>query len=315
MGTQDIQLSKLVDPSKPKNILTAAQDIFLHHYPRKQFSIVKKCFSLISELFEGRFPGYRRCNTDYHNFSHTLDTFLATGRLLDGYNLEAAPLAAPLAAELLLAALFHDTGYIQEEWDVEGTGAKYTVEHVQRGIVFLKKHCEIFDIKPESAEIISRIILCTDMSVDISGIPFPSSEERAAGMILGTADLLGQMADRVYLEKLLFLYYEFKEAGIGDYKTEYDLISRNIDFYEMVKKRFDNELKEMYRYARHHFRERFSVDNNLYIQSIDRHIAYLRKILEDDTSNWRSKLKRGSWIQQGTDDSVTKENRSGEKQG
>jgi hypothetical protein len=313
MGTQDIQLSQLVDASKPKNILTAIQDIFLHHYPRRQFSIVKKCFSLISELFEGKFPGYRKCNTEYHDFNHTLDTFLATGRLLDGYNLEGAPITPPRAAELLLAALFHDTGYIQDEWDVEGTGAKYTAEHVERGIVFLKKHCEIFDIQPESAEIISRIILCTDMSVDISGIPFPSSEERVAGMMLGTADLLGQMADRVYLEKLLFLYYEFKEAGIGDYKTEYDLISRNIDFYETTKKRFNTDLKEMYRYARYHFKERFSVDKNLYIQSIDRHIAYLRKILEDDTSNWRSKLKRGNWIQKGTADNVTRGNHSGEK--
>lgn len=313
MGTQDIQLSQLVDASKPRNILTAVQDIFLYHYPRRQFSIVKKCFSLISQLFEGKFPGYRRCNTEYHNFNHTLDTFLATGRLLDGYNIDSAPIAPSLAAELLLAALFHDTGYIQEEWDVEGTGAKYTAEHVQRGIVFLKKHCKTFGIQPESAEIISRIILCTDMSVDISSIPFPSSEERGAGMILGTADLLGQMADRVYLEKLLFLYYEFKEAGIGDYETEYDLISRNIDFYEMVKRRFDNELKEMYRYARHHFKERFSFDYNLYIQSIDRHIAYLRKILEDDTSNWRSKLKRGNWIHKGNAESMTERNRSGEK--
>ena len=31
------------------------------------------------------------------------------------------------------------------------------------------------------------------------------------------ADLVGQMSDRAYLEKLLFLYYEFKEAGFPGY--------------------------------------------------------------------------------------------------
>ena len=31
--------------------------------------------------------------------------------------------------------------------------------------------------------------------------------------MLGTADLIGQMADRYYLEKLLLLYEEFSEAG------------------------------------------------------------------------------------------------------
>jgi hypothetical protein len=293
----DLQLSRLVDTSNPKNVLREVKSIFSYHYPPRHFVEVRRCYTLIVDLFQGRFPGYRVCNTEYHDLNHTIDVFLATARLLDGYNLKKDKGISPsFAINLLNAALFHDTGYIQEDWDKEGTGAKYTMEHVERSIIFLARHSEAFRISPEAVVSISQMIACTNLSVRIDEMNFISKEEEIAGKILGTADLLGQMADRVYLEKLLFLYYEFKEAGIGGYETEYDIVIKNVDFYEMTKKRFHNELMKMYRYALYHFRERFNIDKNLYLQAINRHITYLKKIIQDDRTNFRQKLKRGSWV-------------------
>jgi len=42
-----------------------------------------------------------------------------------------------------------------------------------------------------------------------------------------------------------------------------------------------------------YFRERYGVNRNLYIVAIDLQIAYLDKILSDEASNFRHKLKRG----------------------
>ena len=291
-----MQLSGLIDTSKPKNVLGEVRRIFSYHYPQKHFSEVVKCYTLIVDLFQGRFPGYKACNTEYHNLSHTLDALLATSRLIDGYFIKREKMSLPLTLNLLKAALLHDTGYIQEEWDTDGTGAKYTTNHVERSISFLVKHGDFFAIDKGDVAVISRIINSTGLSVDMTAIPFESKHEEIAGTMLGTADLLGQMSDRVYLEKLLFLYYEFKEAGIQGFNTEFDIIRKTVDFYELAKSKFKNDYVSMYRYAKYHFKERFDVDKNLYIRAINRHITYLKKIISDDTTNFRHKLKRAPWV-------------------
>ena len=52
----------------------------------------------------------------------------------------------------------------------------------------------------------SHIIMCTDLSFSLAEIPFNSEEVRIMGKVLGTADLVAQMADRNYLEKLPLLF-------------------------------------------------------------------------------------------------------------
>lgn len=296
MSEKDVQLSQLIDNSDPKNVIREVFRIFSCHYPKKYFPPVRKCFRLALKLFQGRFTGYQACNTEYHNLSHTLDALLCATRILDGYNIVEGVIPASVAVNLMRAALLHDCGYIQEDWDTEGTGAKYTSNHVERSVDFLMKHKSILGITDSDGEQMSWIIKSTGISVNMDSIPFSSPEGKIAGTILGTADLLGQMADRVYLEKLLFLYYEFREAGIRGFNTEYDIIRKTVDFYEVTRKKFEDDYMQMYQYVKYHFKERFDIDRNLYVEAIDRHIAYLRKIIADDTSNFRHKLKRATWV-------------------
>jgi hypothetical protein len=115
--------------------------------------------------------------------------------------------------------------------------------------------------------------------------------------MLGTADLMGQMADRTYLEKLLFLYYEFKEGGIMGYADELDLLKKTMDFYDMTQKRFTNVLGGMNKYMRYHFKARWNLDKDLYMEAVNNHIHYLEFILENHEKDYRGHLKRGGMVE------------------
>ncbi len=290
---KDIQLAQILDSKDPERIIEEVLRIFYFHYAEDASLRIRLAFEQVKSLFAGEFPGYRECLSEYHDFQHTLDVLLASARLLDGYNIENVFLPEDLAVQLLLAALLHDTGYIQEEWDTEGTGAKYSRQHEERSIVFLRHHHEIFEVEERELEPIIRFIQSTDLKMDFSAIPFASAQERSAGAMLGSADLLGQMSDRAYLEKLLFLYYEFREAGIPGYRTEFDILRKTRDFYTAIKQRLRDTYLHMFELAHLHFRERYEVNRNLYIVAIDRQMSYLDNVIADSTTNFRHKLRRG----------------------
>jgi hypothetical protein len=290
---KDVQLSQLVDTRDPEKVIEEVLRIFYYHYSEDSALRVRLAFSQVRSLFLGEFPGYRECLAEYHDFNHTMSVLLASARLLDGYNIERVFLPEELAIQLLLAALLHDTGYIQEDWDTEGTGAKYSPQHEQRSVEFLERHAGVFEIEEPEIEPIIRLIQSTDLKTDFAKIAFPSEEEQDSGAILGSADILGQMSDRAYLEKLLFLYHEFREAGIPGYDTEFDILKKTRDFYEAVKGRLRDTYLHVFELAHHHFRERYEVNQNLYIVAVDRQMAYLDKIIGDQSTNFRHKLKRG----------------------
>ena len=274
-------------------VLAETLRIYALHSPSAGCQKLRDRQALIESLYAGRFPGYRRCLVEYHDLRHTMDVLLASARLLDGYNLEGTPLPPGLACDLLAAALLHDTGYVQEEWDTAGTGAKYTRNHEQRSVEFARRNAAAFGVQERSLGGIARMIQATDLKLDFAAIPYTSDDERAAGAILASADLLGQMADRDYLEKLLFLYYEFREAGIPGNDTEFDILRKTRGFYESTRKRLEVTLSGMHRLARLHFHERYGVDSNLYLVAIERQMAYLDAIIADSTTNFRHKLHRG----------------------
>lgn len=289
---ENLRLSQILNTKNSSDVYEYVKSIFIDNYSQKAFESINKAFYLTMDLYEGRYPGYKECNTQYHNFNHIMDVYLATVRLLDGYNYINKSLSVNIATNLMIASLLHDAGYIQEDWDNTGTGAKYTERHVERSKNFVDKEYERFGLSKEDIKAIKNMISLTDLSTKHKN-EFSSNEERVASYILGTADIIGQMADREYLERLLFLYYEFKEAGIEEYTTEFDILKKTIDFYEKVKKRLIKDLDDVYMYCVYHFKKRFGIQKNLYIMEINKNIDYLRKIIEDSSTNFRKKLKRG----------------------
>jgi hypothetical protein len=286
-----VQLALLVDHNNPESVISEVQSLYRYHY-QNGFELVESVFWRVKDLFEGKFPGYRACNTDYHDLAHTFDCFVASARLMDGKNIRNASFSENMARMLLIGALFHDVGYILEESDTARTGAKYTATHVERSVTFVKRNASIFKLDDDQCNTISDLILCTGLNTRWDNIRAEGGELMIAGAILGSADLLGQMSDRAYLEKLLFLYYEFREAGIPGFNTEFDILRKTFEFYEMTRDRLDMVLFGSYGFALDHFQKRYDVAENLYLSAIDRQMDYLNSIIDDHSSNFRKKLKR-----------------------
>lgn len=253
---------------------------------------VGSAFKATVNLFNGKYPGYRACNTEYHDLHHTIDTFLAMVRLIHGAVLDGETFTDRQILLGLVAALLHDAGYIQEEHDTEGTGSKYTTSHVQRSMNFLEGHGSEFGLSYEEIVEGRAIILCTDLSVDISTIEFASAKGKMLGKMLGSADILAQMADRIYLEKLMFLYHEFKEAGIADYKSDVDLLRKTLAFYDFIARRLKTTLDAIDRFMSSHFALRWGIKENLYHVAIEKQKKHLHKIMEIPNSDPRNHLKR-----------------------
>ena len=114
--------------------------------------------------------------------------------------------------------------------------------------------------------------------------------------MLGTSDLLGQMADRTYLEKLLFLFLEMQEAKIQDFDDEFDLLKKTLEFYELTKDRFANEMDGVNSFMRDHFKTRWDIDKDLYLEAVENQMKYLKSILENNAADYRAKLRRGGLV-------------------
>jgi hypothetical protein len=120
--------------------------------------------------------------------------------------------------------------------------------------------------------------MSTDLFLSLAEIPFNSEEVRTMGKILGTADLVAQMADRSYQEKLPLLFLEFQEAGMEGFETPLELFKKTEEFYRKVaRKRMTGELEGISSAALYHFRERWKIDKNLYEESIKYNIRRMKE--------------------------------------
>ena len=263
----------------PGDVMGEVKNIILLIYKKFDFNQFEQVFSDILKLFSGNYPGYRRCNTFYHDLSHTMDCLLVTAKLIHGAGLNGIVFTPRDVTLGLISALMHDTGYIQAVEDNTGTGAKYTVSHIERSIEFMQKYFHANAFPAEYLPICSDFLRCTGLDVKIAEIKFQSREHEVLGQILGTADLIGQMANDNYLEKLPFLYDEFKEGGVPGYNDKFDLLKKTPAFWEMVKKRLVNELGQVDRYLRDYLRVLWGINQDLYRQAIDRNIARLQLFL------------------------------------
>jgi hypothetical protein len=268
-----------VSLDNPGDVMGEVKNIILLIYKKFDFSQFEHIFSDILGLFNGKYPGYRRCNTFYHDLSHTMDCLLVTAKLIHGASLNGIVFTHRDVTLGLISALMHDTGYIQAVEDDTGTGAKYTVSHIERSIEFMEKYFHDHAFPAEYLPICRDFLRCTGLEVKINEIKFQSREHEILGQILGTADLIGQMANENYLEKLPFLYDEFKEAGVPGYNNRFDLLEKTPAFWEMVKKRLVNELGHVDRYLGDYLRVLWGINQDLYRQAIDRNIERLQVFL------------------------------------
>jgi hypothetical protein len=219
-----------------------------------------KAFNWMSDAFSGRHPDFSGIDCGYHDVEHTMQVTICLVQLLSGYAAAAAqPRLTRRAFELgILAALFHDSGYLKRREDLGGTGAKYTRVHVARGGDFVAKLMLRDGYAPEDVEAVRSMIDCTEHGGRPEQVSFRTALDRVVGYSLGTADLLAQMAAPNYLEKLERLYDEFEEARRQDdddlsatfvFDSAQDLVRRTPAFWRgYVLPRLQNDFRDLYRY-------------------------------------------------------------------
>jgi hypothetical protein len=287
------EINSLFANSDPGTVWTKAAAILGRTSPGYDISLIKTVFDDVMSLFRGDYPGYSSIKTLYHDKSHTLDVFLCGVRLMHGVCLSGTRLNDEEMTLIMIAALMHDIGYSQMDGEEGGTGAQYTQTHVKRGIAFMKKYIAERQLPLNYATALEPMISGTDPALKFSRIDFPDERTRLLGQIVATADLTGQMADRTYLEKLLFLYLEFQEANFGNYQNMYDLLRQTNTFYGITREKLDGPLGRLYVNLSLHFNDVMGVENNYYLESIEKNIGYLSKVIALNEVEYLSMLKRG----------------------
>jgi hypothetical protein len=290
-------INSLFANTDPGTVWIKAAGILGRINPSYDTSLIKTVFDDIMCLFRGEYPGYSSIKTLYHDKPHTLDVFLCAVRLIHGVHISGTRLTGEEMTLIMIAALMHDIGYSQRDGEEGGTGAQYTQTHVNRGIAFMRRYISEKQLPLRFAAALEPMLSSTDPALKFSQIIFPDERTRLLGQIVVTADLTGQMADRTYLEKLLFLYLEFKEAHFGNYQNMYDLLRQTRQFYEITRAKLDGPFGKLYVNLSLHFNDMMGVENNYYMESIEKNVAYLEKVIAHNEAEYLSMLKRGGIVE------------------
>ena len=156
----------------------------------------------------------------YHDIHHTILVTEVGQTILHGRQLARGDLTAHQWVQAVVAMLFHDIGYLrnllpedeQDDAKINSQGERVSIPtgatdafmtpyHVSRGSLFVKE----------------RFANDPFLDTEMTRFPVPKTAEyRETDTLPGlvrAADLIGQMADPQYLQKLSRLYAEFVETG------------------------------------------------------------------------------------------------------
>ncbi|MBE9114713.1 HD domain-containing protein [Lusitaniella coriacea LEGE 07157] len=164
----------------------------------------------------------------YHNIEHTLRVALAGQEILLGKQIQEGNVTERDWLHGIVALLCHDIGYLRGicrqdriEQGIYATGKGDTTSlpphatdaslnpyHVDRGKLFVREYlsdCRLLDL-----DIVQH-------NIELTRFPVPKDEAYQQtgnyASLARAADLIGQLADPKYLEKLPALYCEFEENG------------------------------------------------------------------------------------------------------
>lgn len=290
----DYDVTNTVQVCNPAAVRDAVHELFTETFPGLSFDKLWLAFYDFERLFTGRFPGYKGCDTTYHDMQHTLDMTLALARLAVGYERSVEPadrLGGGRAQMAVITSLFHDSGYIRHEVRDKdfSNGAEFTLYHVSRSADFLRRYLPELGMTKDVG-ISSMIVHFTGYELDLDKIELDDPRDIICGHLIGTADLIAQMADRCYLEKCRDrLYNEFVVGGVavenarpGEYMVRYksgkDLLKKTPAFYQQVTRdRLNSKFNRVYRYA-----EVLYGGHNPYIDAIKSNITHLVRVLQSD---------------------------------
>ena len=181
-----------------------------------------------------------KSNAAYHDIDHTIMVTEVGQDILKGKQLLEKNVSASDWFHFVIAALYHDIGYIRGLCDGDKDG-EY-IKNVIGDTVHLSKHSTDAALAPyhiDRAKLYARFALSKVESIDTDYIsnliertrfPVPCHDKykNSADLpgLLRAADLIGQVADINFPKKSDALFTELQETGSAQklgYKTGYDL--------------------------------------------------------------------------------------------
>lgn len=239
-------------------------------------------------VFGGRYGDYLPVDVPYHDRQHTMQGLLCLVRLLHGRHAAGIePVVPRRVFELgILAILLHDTGYLKRTADTGGTGAKYTLIHVDRSREFAESFLREQGYSAPDIEAVQNMIQGTAMNTTPAQIPFSTEVERTVGAALATADLVGQMSADDYVDRLPELYREFTESCeyFGEraarlrYESAEALIANTPYFWQSyVKPKLENGCQGMYRYLN----DPYPDGDNEYLDRVETNVEKAARLAEN----------------------------------
>lgn len=165
----------------------------------------------------------------YHDVQHTIYVTIVGQEILRGKHIREGGVSAQDWLHFALSLLCHDIGYVRNvcRGDANGrfatgngdetiklkngaTDAALTPYHVDRGKLFVEERFGGLDLI--DAEVIKR-------NIELTRFPVPAANDYAATNhypgLLRAADLIGQLSDPRYIQKISALFYEFEETGVN----------------------------------------------------------------------------------------------------
>ena len=290
MRRNDHDVADSIRTTDPGSVACEVVRIGKRLFPGTAVPAIERAFDDTSRMYRGEHRDYFPCDTEYHDIQHVLDVTLAMARLMDGYERGGRNGYPALTKDFylvgILAALFHDFGYLRRRNDHKHRhGAEYTLVHVSRGASFLRSYARELGVEEKLATAASALVHFTGYERPVDSIRLPDLTLRHVGQMLGTADIIAQMSDRCYLEKCRSrLYPEFVLGGMTQggtlkgralpvFASGDDLVAKTPGFYQGAVKRLDLQLGKCYELAAQHFE-----GPNPYLDEIRKNIDYARTI-------------------------------------
>ena len=267
------------------------KDFLLSFFPLEKRAQVREVVEEVEELYRGKWAAFEPCDIPYHDLRHAWKVAQTTLILLEGREragVEKIPGEYRFLA--LIGALFHDSGYLKERGDEEGSGAKHTFDHVARSVQIAEEYMQGRGLSPWERKVVREAIALTDLGKR----PPPAQTEVLSHTIaatVSTADLLVQVSAYNYLERLQDLFAEFSEAyrwvgvdrlrsqGVRIYSSYEELLQDSADFFrKQVFSRF-KALGNVERYASFYF----PAGRNFFLESLCHNFALLLRYAQEGT--------------------------------
>lgn len=287
----EYDVSRQIKTTDAQSVNDEIDRIYRDLYQGASTERLDQAFRDLQQLYRGEYPGYHACDTAYHDSQHVLDVTLAMARLIDGYErgrIGVQPIDASLFQLGVITALFHDCGYVRELSDhTHRNGAEMTLTHVSRGAGFLRDYLPKIGMG-HVADIAADLIHFTGYEMSVANIKMPAPIYRLLGTMLGSADIIAQMADRCYLEKCRDrLYPEFVLGGLakkrtpdgGDqvvYASGIDLVKKTPDFFDVARRRLNIDLNGSHEFAKKHFG-----GQHLYLDEVEKNVRFAETIRKE----------------------------------